>query len=136
MRPSETIIHQAKHELLTMSRFTLVGIAAACVHIGIVWGLITQLGTETLFANLVAFLSAFIVSFTGQYLWTFRSKRNWQSALIRFFLISLLGFGVNNLVLITMLDVGLTSDSLAAVLSACIIPVVTYLAGRFWAFKC
>jgi len=135
MRPSGTIIHQAKLEIMTMSRFTLVGVAAACVHISIVWTLITQLGIETLLANLVAFLTAFIVSFTGQYLWTFRSKRNWQSALIRFFLISLLGFAVNNITLIAVLDMGVMSDSHAAVLSACIIPVVTYLAGRFWAFR-
>ena len=135
MRSNGTIIHQAKQEVLTMSRFTLVGIAAACVHIGIVWVLITQFGIETLFANLVAFLTAFIVSFSGQYLWTFRSKRNWQSALIRFFLISLLGFALNNIVLITLLDLGFMSDSVTAMLSACIIPVVTYVAGRFWAFK-
>ena len=135
MRPGGTIIHQAKQEVLTLSRFTLVGIVAACVHISIVWFLITYLGIEALLANLAAFLSAFIVSFTGQYLWTFRSKRYWQSALMRFFLISLFGFMVNNIVLIALLDVGIMSDSLSAVLSACIIPVVTYLAGRFWAFS-
>lgn len=135
MRPGGTLINQAKQEVLTMSRFTLVGIAAACVHISIVWVLITRLGLETLLANLAAFLTAFSVSFAGQYLWTFRSKRYWQSALIRFFLISLFGFAVNNIVLIALLDLGFMSDSLAAVLSACVIPVVTYLAGRYWAFK-
>ena len=135
MRPGGTIIHQAKQEVLTLSRFMLVGVAAACVHISIVWALITELGIEALLANLAAFLTAFSVSFMGQYLWTFRSKRYWQSAIVRFFLISLLGFAANNLVLITLLDMGVMSDSLAAVLSACIIPVVTYLAGRFWAFN-
>jgi len=135
MNSDETIIHQAKKEFLTMSRFTLVGILAACVHISIVWTLISQLGIEALSANLVAFLTAFIVSFTGQYLWTFRSNQNWQSALIRFFLISLLGFALNNTVLIAVLSLGLMSDSLAAILSACVIPVITYLAGRLWAFK-
>ena len=135
MRLNETIIHQAKQEVLTMSRFTLVGIAAACVHIGIVWGLITQFEIETLIANYFAFMTAFIVSFTGQYLWTFRSKRNWQSAFIRFIMIALFGFAVNNIILITLLDLKFMSDSLSAVLSACIIPAVTYFAGRFWAFR-
>ena len=135
MRPGGAIIDQTKQEVLTMSRFTLVGIIAACVHISIVWALITQISIEALLANLVAFLTAFIISFTGQYLWTFRSNRNWQSALIRFFLISLLAFALNNMALITLLDLGFMSDSLAAILSACVIPVITYLAGRFWAFK-
>ena len=135
MRPGGAIIDQTKQEVLTLSRFTLVGIIAACVHISIVWALITQISIEALLANLVAFLTAFIISFTGQYLWTFRSNRNWQSALIRFFLISLLAFALNNMALITLLDLGFMSDSLAAILSACVIPIITYLAGRFWAFK-
>jgi len=135
MRPGGSIIHKARQEVLTLSRFTLVGITAAFVHIGIVWVLITQHEIETLLANLVAFLTAFMVSFTGQYLWTFRTKRYWQSALIRFFLISLAGFSGNNIVLISLLDMGVMSDSFAAILSACVIPIVTYLAGRFWAFN-
>ena len=118
-----------------MSRFTLVGIAAACVHISIVWVLIAQLKIEALLANLVAFMTAFIVSFTGQYLWTFRSKRNWQSAFIRYLLTSLFAFSLNNIILITLLALGVLSDSLSAVLSACVIPLITYIAGRFWAFK-
>lgn len=118
-----------------MSRFTLVGIAAACVHIGIVWSLITQLGIEVLLANLIAFLTAFLISFSGQYWWTFRSKRNLRSALIRFFIISLSAFVLNNVVLITFLDLELMPDAITAIVSACIIPVFTYIAGRFWAFR-
>ena len=118
-----------------MSRFALVGIVATCVHISIVWALIEQFGIETLLANLIAFLTAFIVSFTGQYQWTFRSSRNWRSALTRFFPVSSLGFLLNNIVLIIILDLGFMSDAHAAMISACIIPVVTYMAGRFWAFK-
>jgi len=135
MCPGGAIIQQVKQEVLTMSRFTLVGIAAACVHIGMVWTIITQLKIEVLFANLIAFLTAFLVSFTGQYVWTFRSNRKWHSALMRFFIVSLLGFVLNNIALITLLALKFMSDSHAAILSACIIPVITYLAGRLWAFK-
>jgi putative flippase GtrA len=135
MWSSEIIINYAKQELLTVSRFTLVGIAAAFIHIGLVWILITQYGIETLLANLAAFLTAFIASYTGQYLWTFRSKRYWLSALIRFFLIALLGFMFNNIILITVMGLGLMRDSHAAMLSACVIPFITYLSGRFWVFK-
>jgi putative flippase GtrA len=105
------------------------------VHVSVVWVLIEQFRIETLIANLLAFLTAFVVSFTGQYLWTFRSNRNWDSALPRFFSVSFAGFIFNNIVLISLLDMGFMSDAHAAMISACIIPVVTYLAGRFWAFK-
>ena len=135
MRTDGNIIHRARKEVLTMSRFALVGIVATSVHVSIVWALIELFRIETLLANLVAFLTAFIVSFTGQYLWTFRSNRNWRSALARFFPVSSFGFVLNNIVLITLLELGFMSDSHAAMISACIIPIVTYLAGRFWAFK-
>ena len=135
MCPDENIIHRARKEVLTMSRFTIVGIIATCIHISIVWVLIAQFRIEALLANLVAFLAAFIFSFTGQHLWTFRSKRSWRSALARFFPVSSFGFVLNNIVLISLLDMGYMPDSLAAMLSACVIPIVTFLAGRFWAFR-
>jgi len=135
MCPDGNLIHHVRKEVLTMSRFALVGIVATCVHISVVWVLIERFDVETLLANLFAFLTAFIVSFTGQYLWTFRSKQSWHSALRRFFPVASFGFVLNNIVLITLLDMRLMSDSLAAIISACVIPVVTFLAGRFWAFK-
>ena len=134
-RPGGVIIHQAKQEALTVSRFTLVGIAATCVHVCIVWALITQFEIEVLLANLVAFMTAFLVSFSGQYAWTFRSSRKWHSALLRFSIISLFAFGLNNIALMTLLGLEFIPDSHAAILAVCIIPVITYLAGRFWAFS-
>jgi putative flippase GtrA len=135
MCPNGVSIQQAKDEFLTISRFAVVGVIATVIHVGIVWILITQISIEPLPANLVAFLTAFTVSFSGQYIWTFRSSRNWKSAIIRFFTIAFIGFLFNNVVLITLLAIGFLSDSHAAVLSACVIPVISYFAGRFWAFK-
>lgn len=121
-------------ELFTVSRFTLVGIIAAAIHIGLVTLLVSRTDINAFVANLGAFLCAFAVSFTGQYLWTFRSARRWRDALGRFFFISSSAFGVNNLLLFAVLDFGLLERPLAVALSACIIPALTYAAGRLWAF--
>ena len=138
MNPSvETtkISGMVKREAFTVSRFTIVGGVAAIVHISIVWILIDQLNWQPLFANLVAFLIAFIVSFSGQYWWTFRSNRTWHNALVRFFLVSIAAFCANTIVLSVLLSTGLLSNAMSAVIAALVIPAFTYILGRFWAFS-
>ena len=128
-------VRVAAEELLTVSRFSLVGIAAAGIHIGIIWILISQTDINVLIANFVAFLAAFGFSFIGQYFWTFRSTGKLRRTLIRFFLVALGAFLANNLILVALLKIQLLSDLLAAVFAVFVIPLVTYLAGRFWAFR-
>lgn len=125
----------AAEELLTVSRFSVVGITATCIHIGIVWILISESAQNVLIANFVAFLVAFAFSFIGQYFWTFRSTSDLRQTLIRFFFVALGAFLANNLSLVALLRVELLSDLFAAVFAAFVIPLITYLAGRFWAFR-
>lgn len=122
------------HELKTLVRFGVIGIAATAVHVTIVFLLIERANAQPILANLIAFAFAFVVSFSGQYYWTFRSKRRISSAVTRFFLVAFSAFLVNNVVLITLLDMDLMQPSLAAVLAVFVIPLISYLLGRFWAF--
>lgn len=128
-------IQRAAEELLTVSRFSLIGIAAACIHIGIIWILIAQTDISVLIANFVAFMIAFGFSFIGQYFWTFRSTSNLRRTLLRFFSVALGAFITNNLILVVLLNAQLLDDLLAAVLAVFVVPLITYLAGRFWAFR-
>lgn len=128
-------LRRTLEELFTASRFALVGVVATSIHIGVVWILISQFMVAPFLANLIAFLTAFVFSFTGQYIWTFRSDRHWLSALARFFFIASSAFAVNNIVLISLLRSELMNSSLAAVLAVFVIPLFTYFSGRFWAFR-
>jgi putative flippase GtrA len=122
-------------ELLRLSRFAVVGILATSTHVGVVWLLIGHLAVRPLLANLLAFLVAFGVSFIGQYRWTFRSTRDWRSALWRFLVTALLGFAMNNILLVALLEAGLVSQELSAVLAVGVIPLVTYTLSRLWVFR-
>lgn len=129
-----TFLQRTSEELFLASRFTLVGIGATLIHMSVVCCLIVQVNVRPLLANLVAFLTAFTFSFIGQHRWTFRSNRRYGSALPRFLTVSLVAFLVNNFVLVVLLDSGILPPVLTAVLSASLIPVFTYLVGRFWVF--
>lgn len=121
-------------ELFRMSRFAIIGIIAAIVHIGIALLLVRFTGMNPFLANAIAFLTAFLVSFFGQYYWTFRCSGDPRRAMVRFFGLSLSGFVVNNAVLGILLESGKLSVYVAMFLAACVIPVFTYLVSRLWIF--
>lgn len=122
-------------ELTVTARFGLVGITSTCVHILIVWLLLSQTSLPTLVANMLAFLTAFGISFTGNYLWTFRSPGHPGKTMGRFLLISFSAFAVNSLLLAGLLSAGWLAPTASAIVSAAVIPVITFLASRLWGFK-
>jgi len=121
-------------ELFTAGRFALVGIAATATHMLVVWNLVEAGYFPVLGANLVAFLTAFGVSFAGHYLWTFRAPGKPIRAMRRFFAIAFSAFAVNSALLAGLLDGELLPERWAAVLAAAVIPLITYLASRAWGF--
>ncbi|MFV3413762.1 GtrA family protein [Pseudomonas nitroreducens] len=122
-------------ELLIAARFGVVGICATALHIGVVWSLITHTAMPALLANLIAFLCAFGLSFTGNYIWTFSTPGSPGQAMRRFFLISLSAFLINSTLLAAILASGWLSPRLAAVASAAVVPGITFLASRLWGFQ-
>lgn len=140
MKPSPTARKrfwklQLWQELITAARFGLVGVFATAVHITLVWVLLRHTATPPLVANTLAFLTAFGVSFSGNYWWTFRSPGHPRRAMYRFFLISGSAFLINTLVLALLLQAAWLPPHLAAVCSASLVPVLSYLASRLWGFK-
>lgn len=121
--------------LLSIGRFTLIGILAASVHISIAWVLIAQAIFTPLPANIIAFLLAFMVSFSGHYYWTFGARSDIFQSLRRFLIIAVCAMIINNLILVFLLQYKLIPAVLSVVIAACIIPVVTYILSHFWAFK-
>jgi putative flippase GtrA len=122
-------------ELFTIGRFAIIGVLATIVHIAIVWVLISHAGLFPIVANLLAFLVAFILSFSGHYYWTFYSRSDRMQALRRFFVISGSAFVLNNIVLTGLLSIEIITAVMAAIYAAFLIPVFTFILSRLWVFK-
>jgi putative flippase GtrA len=122
-------------ELLTASRFAIVGLAATAVHVVAVWTILQTTSIPVYLATCCAFLIAFTVSFSGHYFWTFGAPGSPMRSLVRFFLISLTGFGTHLVLLAVLLHTGYFAPATCAVAAAMIVPAITYGASRLWGFR-
>ena len=120
---------------LRMGFFIAVGCTAAAVHLLVVILLVSQLALPPLVANVGGWLVAFVVSFSGHRLLTFRSNEApvWR-AMRRFFGVSLAGFVANEVTYAAFLHLsGLRYDVLLAIVLV-LVAVMTYLLSSRWAF--
>jgi putative flippase GtrA len=116
--------------------FVAVGATAAFAHWGVAVLLVSRLAWAPALANVAGWLLAFLVSFAGHHLLTFRaSQARWSVAARRLFLISAGNFALNEIAYITLLrTTDLPYDGLlAGILIAQ--AVLTFLASRYWAFR-
>jgi len=119
-----------------LSRFVLIGVAAAATHFAVVWGLVTAFGLPPLAANVAGWIIAFAVSFAGHHAWTFGDQQAplAQSAR-RFALVSFAGFAVNEACYALLLRGGWLDYRVALVLVLLAVAGCTYALGRYWAFR-
>lgn len=123
-----------KQRLLQLSRFGIVGVIAACVHISIVIFGVRQLGLRPLAANCFAYAIAFQVSYFGHKWWTFNDARPIMSSIQRFFLVASVGFGLNESLYYTLLQVTPLNYSVALVIVLAVVPALTFILAKYWAF--
>lgn len=123
-----------KAATVRLAWFIAVGCAAAVVHLAVVVLLVSGLGQWPLLANVLGWLVAFTVSFTGHWLLTFDKRAPWWRAVRRFFTISLGGFLINESMYAVLLRLsGWRYDILLAIVLATV-AVITYLLSSRWAF--
>ena len=116
--------------------FIAVGCAAGAVHFGAVVLLVEWLGASPLLANVLGWLLAFGVSFTGQSRLTFRSHgTHWTVALPRYFAVSLSGFVLNEAGYALLLHWTALPYDFALALVLVAVAVMTFLLGSRWAFR-
>ncbi len=116
--------------------FVAVGCTAAATHWLVVVAVVKTQGLPPLAANVVGWLAAFCVSFWGHYQLTFKQQHApLGRAARRFFGVSALGFAINELAYASLLHAtSLRYDVLLALILIGI-AVLTFILGRFWAFR-
>lgn len=119
-----------------VSWFVIVGTAAAATHWLVAVSCVEGLQLPPLLANLVGWLVAFGVSFSGHYRLTFRHQAGQAGhAAWRFFLVSAAGFLINETAYALLLHATpLRYDVLLFVLLVAV-AALTFVFSRLWAFR-
>lgn len=133
--------------LLTLAyqyvRFGVVGLVATAVHVGFFVLLIEWLTVRPLSANVVAFCIAVLVSYLGNFHWTFRAdaqtldKDDCRQPIIflKFAVVAVTGLLLNTLAVYMVMEVLQLPYGYALIVMVGLVPIVVFLLNKFWAFR-
>ncbi|MGR2824011.1 GtrA family protein [Acinetobacter sp. 1124_18A] len=121
--------------IFQLARFTTTGAAAALTHYSIVM-LLFKRNIALHYANLVAFLLAYWVSYFGHRIFTFKAQHiSHRQTLPKFTLVAGLGFLFNeSFLLLSNLYFSVPVSTLVCV-AIVLTSIVTFLLNRFFAFQ-
>jgi putative flippase GtrA len=122
---------------LQYARFGIVGAAATLVHVLVYAGLIELLGAAPLVANTLGFAVAVNLSFVGHRGWTFRDQEKGDAgrSLLRFWIVALLGFALNTLIVWAITGPLGLAYGWAIPLMVGATPLATFTLSKAWAFR-
>lgn len=116
-------------------RFIIIGGLATLVHYVAALTAYGVFNVPPLWANFIAFIIAFNVTYLGHYFWVFKSENSHRSSLPKSLSVSLTGLMLSQLIvwgLTEKLDFPFHFTLIAAVT---LVPIVTFSLNRFWVFK-
>ena len=121
--------------LRRVPRFIAVGCTAAAVHYGVVLLLVSRAHAAPLVANVGGWLLAFVVSFLGQWRFTFAASGApaWRS-LRRFLVLSIGGFAANEAAYAALLHFSSLPYDLLLAIVLVGVAFATYVLSTVWAF--
>lgn len=119
-------------------RFLIVGLLATATHAAVALLALEGLGLGPYLSNIIGFVTAFALSFTGHHFWSFAHTREagqTRSRMIRFLVVALAGFALNSGVLTGWLQLTDWPRSIGLLFSIAVVPVLSFLSARLWAFR-
>ena len=120
-------------ETARVGRFALVGFAATAIHLSVAMLLEHVSPLPVIVIHVLAYLTAFSVSFIGHYIYTFKSSRQWTLALMRFLAVSLAVLCLSSLVAKVCTAAGL-AGVISLLVAALSVPALTYVLSRTLVF--
>lgn len=116
-------------------RFAVVGMAATLTHVVAALALHGGMKLSPLWANFVAFCAAVLVSYFGHRGWTFAVEGRHGIGFPKFLSVALAGLAASQAIVYAMVEVIGWPYRLALVAVVVIVPGLSFLFIRHWAFS-
>jgi len=116
-------------------RFIIVGGLATFVHYSV--ALLTHhlFGLSPLWANFLAFLIAFNVTYIGNYFWAFEADSDHKTSLPKSLAVSVTGLALSQIIVWGLTERLAFPFHLTLIFAVTLVPMVTFSLNRFWVFK-
>lgn len=135
MESIKTLVSTDKHSAFwQLFRFGVIGGIAAFTQLVGVFILVDGFHLHPLLANVFAFLIAFQVSYYGHKLWTFSSEAKHSHAMSKFLVVATLSFILNEGLYSYFLHEFNLNYLVTLIIVLLIVPPVTFILSKFWAF--
>ncbi len=123
-----------RSEAQVVSRFSLIGIIATLIHMGVSFCLlnITRLSAQE--ANFFGFLTALGFSYLGHYHFSFKSTRAHGDVIPRFLSTTVLSYLANFLLVAALTTLTSLGDNICLFAGICIMPLVSLTLSRLWVY--
>ncbi len=129
------MIDQFKPLLKQIATFGTAGVIATLVHVVVGLSLNRLFGFTPLWANLIAFPAATCVTLFSNSRFTFQGHGGGQASFAKGLATVLFGLGLNQLIVLVVTDYADLPYEAALVSVIAIVPAVTFLLFKFWAFR-
>lgn len=116
-----------------MVRFAIVGVSNTVLS-WVLFALAVHVGIWYPAASAGAFAAGAVNGYTLNRLWTFRAGKFRADRFARYVVVQLLGLGINELVLILLVEDGHVGRLLAQIVALFCVSVSTFFLNRQWAF--
>lgn len=116
-------------------RFGMIGGLSTVAHLAVGLALHHFAGFSPLWANLFAFLSAWSVSYAGNWLWTFEARTAHAYSVPRYVAVALSCFALNQSIVFMATEFLGWPFWLALIPVVLIVPAVGFVASRYWAYR-
>lgn len=129
------MIDPFKPLLKQIATFGTAGVIATLVHVVVGLTLNRALGFSPLWANLIAFPAATCVTLFTNSRFTFQGHGGGKTSFAKGLATVLLGLGLNQLIVMIVTGYAGLPYEAALVAVIAIVPAVTFLLFKFWAFR-
>lgn len=124
-----------------LTRFGIVGLTGAAIQFSIVVLFVQNKICVPLTANIFGFMIAFIATYWGHSLWTFKNQRGaggvavlHHVAITKLFVVQIVNFVCNESLFYVFLLFKLHYQ-IALLIVLTVMPIFTFIASKFWVFK-
>jgi dolichyl-phosphate beta-glucosyltransferase len=117
-------------------KYCLVGGVNTFIDIGALYVFVEYLKIDVITASVFSFIIAVANSFLMNKLWTFRNKStNYRKQFIKFFIVSVIGLGVNTIFMFTLVNLLSIWYILSKVITSFVVLTWNFLVNKFWTFR-